>query len=187
VKGPITFATLGGGESTEKGAELLLETARRLEAEARAGRFRLLVKGHVTPGFAAQVRGIPGVEIGGSFRPDELDLALAEVDVGLMPSLWEEAYGYAGIEFLAKGIPVIANAVGALPEYVQEGATGWLNQSCDAEGLAEIMRGVIEHPRQVVSLNETLRVQRDSLITTLAQHAKEMDAVYRSAISEGRA
>ena len=26
--------------------------------------------------------------------------------------MWEEAYGYAGLEFLAKGIPVIANAIG---------------------------------------------------------------------------
>jgi len=54
----------------------------------------------------------------------ELDHILDEVDVGIMPSVREEAYGYAGMEFLAKGIPVISNAIGGLVDYTREGETG---------------------------------------------------------------
>ena len=46
-----------------------------------------------------------GSRSGSSSGRAELDSILDDVDVGLMPSIWEEAYGYAGIEFLAKGIP----------------------------------------------------------------------------------
>ena len=98
-----------------------------------------------------------------------------------MPSVWEEAYGYAGVEFLAKGIPVIANAIGGMPDYTREGETGWLNRSCSAEELARIIAGIVDRPEQVVELNERLIAARDSVVKPIARHADEMDAVYASA------
>ncbi|GAH32542.1 unnamed protein product, partial [marine sediment metagenome] len=38
-----------------------------------------------------------------------LNYILEKADVGIIPSIWEEAYGLVGIELLAKGIPVIGN------------------------------------------------------------------------------
>lgn len=55
--------------------------------------------------FSEEVERLAGVEIRGPYRPEELDGLLDEVDVGIMPSIWEEAYGFAGVEFLAKGSP----------------------------------------------------------------------------------
>ena len=71
-----------------------------------------------TPSSRARPQRCPNDRGGEPFAPAELDAILDEVDVGLMPSVWEEAYGYAGVEFLAKGIPVIANAIGGMPDYV---------------------------------------------------------------------
>ena len=149
-------------------------------------RFRLLLCGHVAPAFAEEARATPGVELPGMFTPDRLDSVLDSVDVGLMPSVWEEAYGYAGVEFLAKGIPVIANAIGGMTDYVRDGETGWLNHGCDAPGLAAIMRDVIEHPQQIADLNAKLRTQRDSIVMPLSRHAGEMDAIYRELLARPR-
>jgi glycosyltransferase involved in cell wall biosynthesis len=176
---PLTFATLGGGESTEKGGKVLLEAARMLEEEASQGKFRLLIEGRVDVGIAREAASVPGVEVRSRFKPDQLDAVLDEVDVGLMPSVWEEAYGYAGIEFLAKGVPVIANAIGGMPEYVREGETGWLNRSCSAPELARIMRDIIERPAQVAQLNARILAARDTIIKPMARHGDEIDAVYR--------
>ncbi len=77
----------------------------------------------------------------------ELDSVLDDVDVGIVPSIWEEAYGFVGPEFLAKGIPVIANAIGGMPEYTRDGETGWLNRSCSALELARIMGDISRKPR----------------------------------------
>ena len=177
---PVTFATLGGGESEAKGSRILLDAARSL---AREERFRLLIFGHVDPAVRNEAARVEGVELRSSFAPGGLDALLDEVDVGVMPSIWEEAYGYAGIEFLAKGIPVIANAIGGMVDYVRDGETGWLNHSLSAEGLADLMRHCIEHPQEIDRLNAHLRKNRDSLIKPLGRHADEMDALYRELIS----
>jgi glycosyltransferase involved in cell wall biosynthesis len=176
---PLTFATLAGFESAPKGARLLLETMQLLSDQAQAGRFRLLVFGHIDPQFAGLARDLPGIDLRGPFGPAELDGMLDPVDVGIVPSVWEEAYAYAGIEFLAKGIPVIANAIGGMGDYTREGETGWLNRSCSAPELARIMAGLIEQPERVVSLNERVLAERDSIVKPIARHAAEMDAVYR--------
>ena len=179
----LTFATLGGGESEAKGSRLLLDAVRSLAPEAREGRFRLLIFGHVDPAVRKEAEGLDGVELRGSFAPSGLGTLLDEVDVGIMPSIWEEAYGYAGVEFLAKGIPVIANAIGGMVDYVRDGETGWLNESCSSDGLANLMRGAIERPDEIGRLNTFLRENRDSITKTLAQHADEMDTLYEEVIA----
>ena len=185
--GPLTFATLAGFGSETKGARVLLEAMRLLEDKARAGLFRLVVLGHVDERFANEGRGLPGLEVRGPYDPEQLDSMLDEVDVGIMPSVWEEAYGYAGVEFLAKGVPVIANAIGGMTEYVREGETGWLNRSCGAEELARIVAGLVERPERVAELSEQVLATRDSIVKPLATHADEMDAIYREAIAARRA
>jgi glycosyltransferase involved in cell wall biosynthesis len=183
---PVTFATLAALESGAKGGRLLLDAVRRLADAAPPGSFRVLVFGHVAPALAAEARGVAGVELRGTYAPARLDALLDEVDVGLMPSLWEEPYGYAGMEFLAKGIPVIANAIGGMVEYVREGETGWLNRSCDAEGLARIMTGAIARPDGVADLQARLRAERDTIVKPMDRHADEMDAIYSEVTSPGQ-
>ena len=175
---PLTFATLAGFESEPKGALLLIDAMRLLADRARAGQFRLRVFGHVDPRFRDIAAGMPGIEIGRYFGASALDSILDDVDVGLMPSIWEEAYGYVGVEFLAKGIPVIANAIGGMPDYTREGETGWLNHSLSAEELARIIAGILDEPEQVVRLNERLIASRGAIVKPMARHAEEMDAIY---------
>jgi glycosyltransferase involved in cell wall biosynthesis len=184
---PLTFATLAGLESVAKGGQILLEAMSQLLVPASEGRLRLLVFGHALPELARQAATLPGVEIRGAYEPDELDTVLEEVDVGIMPSIWEEAYGFAGIEFLAKGIPVIANAIGGMPEYTRDGETGWLNRSCSAPELARIMRDVVERPEQVGKLNARILASRHAIIKPMARHGDEMDAIYRELVSHGAA
>jgi len=96
-----------------------------------------------------------------------------------MPSIWEEAYGYAGVEFLAKGIPVLANAIGGMPDYVRDGQTGWLNRSCSAPELARIMSDLTERPEEVQAMSARVVAERGRIVKPMARHADEIDAVYR--------
>jgi glycosyltransferase involved in cell wall biosynthesis len=179
---PVTFATLGGAESVPKGSRLLIEAARALAADADPARYRLLVFGFVDPAIADELAGTPGVEVRGHFAPHQVDEMLDEVDVGLIPSIWEEAYGLVGPEFLAKGVPLIANAIGGIVDYAREGETAWLNRSCSAEELVSIMRRVIDQPETVRDLNEQIRARRESIVMPLSRHAAEMDELYREVI-----
>lgn len=183
-RGRLTFATLGAFESVPKGGRLVLDAVRALGETAAAGRFRIVVYGWIAPQFAEAAKELGAIELGAPFAPSELDAMLDGVDVGLMPSVWEEAYGYAGIEFLAKGIPVIGNAIGGITDYVRDAETGWLNRSRSAEELAEIIAGIVERPEQVIALNANLRARRGEIVKPMSTHADEMDALYDEVVGE---
>lgn len=180
---PMRFVVLNAAQSTQKGAELIAGALSILSERGLNDRFRLSVHGsvaeHVLPALAAH----PSVELHGDYTTEELDRLLEHGDVGLLPSVWEEVYGYVGLEFLAKGIPVIGNAIGAIPEYVRPGQTGWLNHSGSADELAELMVGAIEHPEEVERLGETALELRGELIKPFASALARLGGVYGELIA----
>jgi glycosyltransferase involved in cell wall biosynthesis len=58
--------------------------------------------------------------------PEECARLLQASDVLVMPSLWPEPLGLTGLEALHAGIPVAAFAVGAIPEWLEDGVHGAL-------------------------------------------------------------
>jgi len=177
----LTLATLGGLVSPSKGSELVAETVPLLRRMAPPGSFRLVVFGRVHDS-AAHLAESPDVELRGPYTRGDLDGALEDVDVGIMPSVWEEAYGFAGLEFLAKGIPVVANRIGGMVDYVRPDETGWLNDSCTPEGLAGILAGLVANRDEVGEMSRRVLAARASLIKPLEAHAGEIEEIYADAI-----
>jgi glycosyltransferase involved in cell wall biosynthesis len=182
----LTLATLGGFIGPSKGSELLLETLERLRSAGAEGSFRLLVLGPVHDSAVRRLGAFPEVDLLGPYDRWDLDRLLEDVDVGIMPSIWEEAYGFAGLELIAKGIPVVANRIGGMVDYVREGETGWLNDSCSAEGLAGILLHLLERPGEVAGMSRTALAARGSLVKPFDRHADEIEAVYGEAIAARR-
>ena len=182
---PPVFMTLSSLESTAKGAEVLLDAVRIASAAAGPGALRVVVHGHVEPRFAREAARLPEIEVRGSYRAGDLDAVLDEADVGLLTSIWEEAYAYAGVEFLAKGVPVIANAIGGMTDYTRPGETGWLNRSCTARELAGILLDILARPEQIDELAAEVRAHRDTIVKPMASHVAEMDAVYAEVQASG--
>lgn len=59
------------------------------------------------------------------YRPDR-ELLLEAADVCVVPSVWDEAFGLAALEAMARAKPVVATAVGGIPEVIEAGVTGLL-------------------------------------------------------------
>jgi glycosyltransferase involved in cell wall biosynthesis len=70
---------------------------------------------------------------------------LAAADVVVLPSRWEGS-PLVVAEALLLGRPVIATAVGAVPEVVVDGVTGRLVSPGDAAGLRRAVADVLAHP-----------------------------------------
>ena len=183
---PVRFATLNGCASVQKGAEVVLGALERLTAAGLADRFELTVFGWIDEQTLRRLERFPSARYGGWYDPEGLDAVLEPFDVGIVPSVWEEAYGYVGPEFLAKGIPVIGNRRGGIVEYTRDGETGWVNEDASAAGLASIMAGIVERPGQVVELNAHIRRERSSILTRFAAHAGEIEGIYGQAIARAR-
>ena len=62
-------------------------------------------------------------------------------EVVVVPSLGE-GFGMVALEAMERGRPVIASAVGGLPEIVDDGRTGLLVPVSDADALADAIRGL---------------------------------------------
>jgi glycosyltransferase involved in cell wall biosynthesis len=183
---PVRFLTLAGAQSAQKGAFVILDAARRL-AERPVGDYVLDVHGLVDDRIRDELERLPAVRLHGPYEHEWLDSMLDDADVGLVPSAWEEVLGHVGLELLAKGVPVVANAVGGLPDYAIPGETGWINRSCSGEELAEIMGGIIDRPDQVVRLNRSIRERRDEIIKPVEQHLPELDEIYAELTAAGSA
>jgi glycosyltransferase involved in cell wall biosynthesis len=175
----LTFATLGGCASVSKGQDVVAGALSALRERGLEGRFSLRVLGGVHHDVRPALEAYDGVELTGLYERQELDSLLEDVDVGIMPSIWEEAFGYSGIEMLAKGIPLIANPLGGIVEYAREGETAWLNRSCSGEGLAELMSGLIADPGRVSDMSARVRASRDRLVTPMADHVSAIEELYQ--------
>jgi glycosyltransferase involved in cell wall biosynthesis len=175
----LTFVTPGGFIGPSKGSDLMVETLERLHAAGLAGRFRLRVLGSVHPTVRPRLGEFPELEVTGEYDRWELNRRIEDVDVGIIPSVWEEAYGFAGLELVAKGIPVLANRIGGMVDYVRDGETGWLNDSCTADGMAALMTRLIEDPSEVAARSHSVLAAREQLIKPFAAHVDEIEAIYR--------
>lgn len=97
------------------------------------------------------------------FSALELAALYAEHDVFLAPSRIE-AQGLAMCEAMATGMPVVASAVGGIPEFVRDGATGLLFERDDWRRAAELLRLMRDRPHlRLVLGREAARTIRTEL------------------------
>jgi N-acetyl-alpha-D-glucosaminyl L-malate synthase BshA len=107
----------------------------RLRAD-RPARLRLVGDGPERPRIEAQIAalGLTGeVELLG--ERIHLPAILRDAALFLLPSE-TESFGLAALEATACGLPVVASAVGGLPEVIVDGETGFLRPVGDVEGMA---------------------------------------------------
>jgi glycosyltransferase involved in cell wall biosynthesis len=72
----------------------------------------------------------------------------AECDLLVLPSLWPEPFGLAGLEASAHGVPAAAFRVGGTPDWLQDGVNGHLapGDPPTAVGLAEAISKCLRSP-----------------------------------------
>lgn len=77
--------------------------------------------------------------------------------VGVIASVESEAVSRASLEWLARGRPLVATEVGALPEMVLNGDNGFLVPPRNATGLARTIRILLDDPDRRTKMGERAR------------------------------
>ena len=137
---------LGAGRAMPyKGIEVLIEAARLLEA----GRDSDLYVAWAGDGPAlarlvakAQEAGLRRFHFLG--RRNDVPSLLASATVAVVPSVWAEAFGLTVVEAMAAGAPLVASAIGGIPELIRPGETGLLVPPGDAAALAGAIRSLLD-------------------------------------------
>jgi glycosyltransferase involved in cell wall biosynthesis len=130
-----------GRVSFEKRVDVLVETAKLL-----AGRARLAVVGE-GPALAWLKEQLAGTDtvFTGFLDGEDLAAAYATGDVFVFPSD-SETLGFAAIEAMAAGVPVVAADAGGIPHIVQAERTGLLVPAGDADATARAILRLLEDP-----------------------------------------
>ncbi len=170
------YVVFVGRITRQKGIVHLLNAARHLRPGVQ---LVLCAGGPDTPELGEEVRGLVrelDAARGGVFwiekmmERDELTQVLSHARVFCCPSVYEP-FGIVNLEAMACGAPVVASAVGGIPEIVVEGETGHLvpfepdgtprNEPADpqafAQALAERMNQLVDEPERARTLGRAGR------------------------------
>jgi glycosyltransferase involved in cell wall biosynthesis len=117
------------------------------------------------------------VDFTGFLSDESVRAELERGDLGVVPSLWE-GFGYATVEMMAYGLPVLGSNGGALPEVIKPGYNGYIFGVDNYRELGELIRKVCADPDILP------RLQRGALETAQKFNLETMISSTGSAIRE---
>jgi glycosyltransferase involved in cell wall biosynthesis len=173
------YALFAGRLVAEKGTAALASAAARL-----AGTLDVLVAGD-GPERGSLERA--GATVLGHRPRVEVHRLMANAQVVVMPSLWDEPFGMAAVEAMGCGAPVVATRVGGLAGLIDDGVTGWLIDRGDAAALAERLRWCAGHPAETAAAGLAARTAFERDHGPDASYARVIDAFSRAISRRARA
>jgi glycosyltransferase involved in cell wall biosynthesis len=140
-KGNIRFGYIGALVQA-KGVEVLLQTFSDLSA---FDNINLAVAGSGSVDYVRGLKKYEGKNISfvGYISPDKF---FENIDVLIVPSLWNDTLPTVVFESLVNGIPVIGSSRGGIPEMISEGNNGFLFNPDSPDELKDIILAIEKNP-----------------------------------------
>jgi glycogen(starch) synthase len=165
----------------QKGLDLALQAFAQVVEHFPKVKLVIAGEGIERPALEEQAVGLhlqENVEFRGMVVPEKVPELLNEATLLLMASRME-GFPMAALEAMQMGRPIVATAVGGVPEAVLHGISGWIAPPQDIQALAEGMRFLLEHPDKAVEMGEAGRRRQQELFS-LENTVREYDALYRN-------
>jgi glycosyltransferase involved in cell wall biosynthesis len=117
----------------------------------------------------------------GWVTPGQLETLFAQAQILVVPSRWE-GFGLVAAEAMRAGVPVVATAVGGLPEVVEHGVTGLIVAPDSPEALADAIRRLTDADLHRMGVAGRKRV---TALFTMDRLHQELASVYREVTQRG--
>lgn len=168
TRGSAEVVAFCGRLVPEKGILVALEAA-------RIGKFRLRVIGDGP--LAEDVARHPNADLVGWLGSQALESALMDVAAVTVPSTWYENAPMAVLEPMSLGLPVVASAIGGIPEMIENGIDGLLVTPGSMVELANALRKVIDDRELAARLGCAAR-EKAAKTYSPAKHVESLMALY---------
>ena len=166
---PVVFGYIGG-TAVQKGYNVLVEAFSKLDQK----KAKLII-------WNAKTKQVPyinlNIEIHESYNPADINYVFEEIDIGVVPSVWEESFALIGPEFLSAKIPVIGSRVGGIPEWLKDGENGFLVKPGSSDDLAEKMNLFVQNPSLISKFQKQIRPWK-----SFEDHTDEIISLYNSLV-----
>ena len=167
-----------GGLGPHKGTQDLLDAYERLVAPPPLVVLGVPMQGQPSrwpPGTILRTR-VPHTDVMAAFK---------HCAMGIVPSRWEEPFGFVALEANAVGRAVVATNVGGLAGVVRDGVTGVLVPPRDPASLAAAIQGLLDDPARAAAMGEAGRAHAAMFSVRLA--APRFDALLEDLVERHRA
>jgi glycosyltransferase involved in cell wall biosynthesis len=167
------YVMFAGALGPHKGVDVLIEAWKRLE-----GSIPLVLVGlrrHDTPSAIP-----PGVTVVENVPHAEVLKAWNHCTVAVVPSRWPDPSPLVALEAMAAGRPVIASAVGGLPDIVQDGITGVLVPPGDVDALRATLAQLLADPDRRDQMGEA--AHRRAVMYAASTVVPQLEQVYQEVV-----
>lgn len=180
---PIRLAFLGY-HNFYKGLHVLVEALESLEA-AIANRFELHVYAKdvapIEPRLRALASKLAMVHIEPGYAYPRVPAILADKDLLVVPSVWWDNGPQTVMEAIACNVPVLASAIGGIPDLVTDNVNALLFRAADVPALAARLAEIACEPTILNHLRDHLRdrlLSNPPPLASMDQHAIELESLY---------
>jgi glycosyltransferase involved in cell wall biosynthesis len=177
-QGPGEYALYVGRLSPEKGVRTLLEGWRRLKTRVP---LVVLGEGPCAPEVIGASREMPSIRWLGRRGKNEVIEAMKRARFLVMPSECYESSPLALLEAFGCALPIVASALGALAELVDDGRTGLTFRASDPDDLAVKVDWAWSHPWELEQMGQEARNEFEAKYTAAANYASLL-AVYNDVL-----
>jgi glycosyltransferase involved in cell wall biosynthesis len=169
----------------EKGHPTLLEAWPAVIAAVPKAHLLIVGEGSQREALEAQVKALGiGKSVTFTGRRDDVPAVTAALDVAVLPS-YREAQGLSILEAMALSRPVVASAVGGIPEMIEHGRTGLLVPPREPAALAAaIVRLLTDHPYADTLAKAAQNLVHDRFCVELMVRA--IETIYDESVTEER-
>lgn len=131
-----------------KGLDFFLKTVRKLREKRQDFRIYLTQDRKLEEDYIISL---------GWMDHEKLKKIYQEMDICVVPSIWEEPFGMVAVEAMAAGKPVVASAVAGPMMSVENGITGLLFNPGDSSELTKCLNRLLDDPGLMKNMGEAGR------------------------------
>ena len=175
----VTFIFLGS-LAEHKGFQNLLKAFKQLDQD----KTQLLVYAPIVNDYKNKkviLEKKYSIKFQGPYKLSDLPKILSKADVGIVPPIWHDNAPRIVFEMQSANLPIIASNVGGMSDFVIDNKNGFIFQFDDCGDLQRKMQNFIDNHSLLDSFSNHIRP-----VKTIAQNAKEIEAIYHSLISNGQ-
>ena len=100
----------------------------------------------------------------------------------IVPSIYGEPFGLVGVEAFSVGRPVIASRVGGIPEWLDDGKTGFLVDPGNPEQISEKVIKLFSDKKLLEEMGKNAHKKAEQF--SIDKHTKKIEKIYLDVIKK---